>query len=140
MEPGLDRRHRPPEAPGERFAARTAVIGQQHDRAFLLVQGLKAVDERRKPLRPLPCGERVDVVRGRLEALRRQRYNRWATDQIEKGLDFYNANVSHFNPFNDNAVLIDSLVKNLGAAHRVNLGRMRRIWWARYTMHTEECT
>ncbi len=50
---------------------------------------------------------------GRLEALRRQRYNRWATDQIEKAIDFYNANVSHFNPFNDNTVLIDSLVENL---------------------------
>ena len=51
---------------------------------------------------------------GRLEALRRQRYNRWATGQIEKALDFYNANVSHFNPFNDNAVLIGSMVENLG--------------------------
>jgi hypothetical protein len=50
----------------------------------------------------------------RLEALRRQRYNRWATGQIENALDFYNANVSHYNPFNDNAVLIDALVKNLG--------------------------
>lgn len=55
----------------------------------------------------------AEVV-GRLEALRRQRYNRWATDQIEKAIDFYNANVSRFNPFNGNAVLIDSLVKNLG--------------------------
>ena len=55
----------------------------------------------------------AEVV-GRLEALRRQRYNRWATDQIEKSIDFYNANVSHFNPFNDNAVLVDSLVKHLG--------------------------
>jgi len=51
---------------------------------------------------------------GRLEALRRQRYNRWATGQIEKALDFYNANVSHFNPFNDNAVLISSMVENIG--------------------------
>jgi hypothetical protein len=55
----------------------------------------------------------------RLEALRRQRYNRWATEQIEKAIDFFNANVSHFNPFNDNAVLIDSLVKNLGEADPV---------------------
>jgi hypothetical protein len=51
---------------------------------------------------------------GRLEALRRQRYNRWATGQIEKSLNFYNANVSRFNPFNDNAVLIGSMVENLG--------------------------
>lgn len=58
------------------------------------------------------AARQAEVV-GRLEALRRQRYNRWATDQIEKAIDFYNANVSHFNPFNDNAVLIDSLVKNL---------------------------
>ena len=69
MEPRLDRRHRPPEARGEGLAARTAVIGEQHERAFLLVQGLKAVDERCKPLRPVPRGERVDLVRGRLEAL-----------------------------------------------------------------------
>src|SRR5271163_1482834 len=69
MQPRLDRRHRPPEALGERLAARTAVIGEQHDRAFLLVQGLKAVDERCKTLRPFPRGEWVDLVRGWLEAL-----------------------------------------------------------------------
>ena len=61
----------------------------------------------------LLAARQTEVV-GRLEALRRQRYNRWATEQIEKAIDFFNANVSHFNPFNDNAVLIDSLVKNLG--------------------------
>lgn len=50
----------------------------------------------------------------RLETLRRQRYNRWAVDQIEAAVDFYNHNVSRFNPFADNVVLIDKLVQLLG--------------------------
>jgi hypothetical protein len=66
------------------------------------------------------ASRQAEVV-GRLEALRRQRYNRWVTEQIEKALDFYNANVSHYNPFNDNAVLIDSLVQNLGEVDPLGL-------------------
>src|SRR5262245_14195097 len=53
-------------------------------------------------------------VLNRIEVIRRQRYNQWAARRIELALDFYNANVSRFNPFNDNANLIDSLVMNLG--------------------------
>lgn len=53
-------------------------------------------------------------IASRLEVIRRQKYNRWATVQIEKALDFYNANVSKWNPFNDNTILIRALVNNLG--------------------------
>ena len=89
-------------------------------------EGAKKHAEARRILAMYPMSDEPSVVEeakllatrqaetvGRLEALRRQRYNRWATDQIEKAIDFYNANVSHFNPFNDNTVLIDSLVENL---------------------------
>ena len=69
MQPRLDRRHGPPEAQRERLAAQTAVIGQQHDCAFFLVQGLKAVQQLNQSLGPFPCSERVDFIRGRLEAL-----------------------------------------------------------------------
>jgi hypothetical protein len=60
-------------------------------------------------------------VLNRIEVIRRQRYNRWAIGQIEQALDYYNKNVSRFNPFNDNAVLIDSLVTNLGEVDPANL-------------------
>lgn len=66
------------------------------------------------------AGRQSELV-GRLEAIRRQRYNRWAAGQVETTLDYFNANVSHYNPFNDNAVLIDSLVKSLGQVDPVVL-------------------
>jgi hypothetical protein len=69
-EPCLYRRHGPPEALGQRLAAQPAVIGKQHDRAFLLVQFLKAIDERCERLGACTPRERVDIVRGRFEALR----------------------------------------------------------------------
>src|SRR5271169_5585465 len=78
MQPGLYRRGRPPEALGERLAAQTAVIGKQHDRAFLLLQGLKTTDQRREPLRPVARRERVDFVRGRLKTLGQVLERAWA--------------------------------------------------------------
>ncbi len=66
------------------------------------------------------AGRQSELV-GRLEAIRRQRYNRWAAGQVEAALDYFNANVSHYNPFNDNAVLIGSLVNNLGNVDPVML-------------------
>jgi hypothetical protein len=88
MEPRLDRRHRPPEAKGERLAARAAIVGQQHNRAFLLVQGLKTVDERLKPLRPLPRGQRVDVGGGWFEAGGQVRERAWTNppDLVERAM------------------------------------------------------
>jgi hypothetical protein len=88
MEPRLDRRHRPPEAKGERLAARAAIVGQQHNRAFLLVQGLKTVDERLKPLRPLPRGQRVDVGGGWFEAGGQVRERAWTNppDLVERAI------------------------------------------------------
>ncbi len=53
-------------------------------------------------------------IANRLEVIRRQRYNRWAVEQIEKALDFYNANVSKYNPLSDNSILIGDLVNNIG--------------------------
>ena len=66
-------------------------------------------------------GTKQAEVLNRIEVIRRQRYNQWAALQIETALDYYNANVSRFNPFNDNTGLIDSLVKNLGEVDPVNL-------------------
>jgi hypothetical protein len=43
MQPSLDRRHGPPEAPGERLATPASVMGEQHGRAFLLIQRLKTL-------------------------------------------------------------------------------------------------
>jgi hypothetical protein len=57
---------------------------------------------------------RQTEIAGRLEVIRRQRYNKWAVEQIEKALDFYNANVNKWNPLSDNAILIGALVKDLG--------------------------
>ena len=50
----------------------------------------------------------------RLEVLRRQRYNLWATQCIEAAIDGYNKNKSYLHPEAENAHLIDSLVKTLG--------------------------
>jgi hypothetical protein len=66
------------------------------------------------------ASRQAEIV-SRLEVVRRQRYNRWATEQIEKALDFYNANVSKWNPLNDNAILIGALVENLGELDPVAL-------------------
>ena len=49
-------------------------------------------------------------VANRLEGLRRQRYNRWAVERVGQALDYFNANVSRYNPFADNVPLINSLV------------------------------
>lgn len=53
-------------------------------------------------------------VAGRIEALRRQRYNSWAVSQIGQAIDGYNRNSSYFSPNAENLKLMDSLVRNLG--------------------------
>ena len=59
-------------------------------------------------------------VLNRIEVIRRQRYNQWATGQIEQALVYYNDNVSS-NPLNGNANLIDPLVRNLREVDPANL-------------------
>jgi hypothetical protein len=49
----------------------------------------------------------------RLEEVRRQRYNQWATGQIEAAINVYNENVSK-NPLANNSQLIDPLIEQLG--------------------------
>src|SRR5208337_4234066 len=76
----------PPEARGERLATPASIIGEQHGRAFLLIQRLKTIDERRERLRTFAGGERVDFVCGRLEALGQilERSGTDAPDLIER--------------------------------------------------------
>ena len=50
---------------------------------------------------------------GRIEMVRRQRYNRWAAERIEEAIDYYNGNVKT-NPLANNPQLIDPLVEKLG--------------------------
>jgi hypothetical protein len=50
----------------------------------------------------------------RIESLRRQRYNRWATEQIGKAIDGYNKYSSYTKPREENKNLVDSLVEHLG--------------------------
>src|ERR1700722_3695506 len=78
MEPGLDRRHGPPEALGERLSARPSIIGQQNDRAFLLIQRLQTIDQRREPFGPFTRRKRIDVLRRGFEALRLILQRNWA--------------------------------------------------------------
>src|SRR5580704_2262778 len=78
MEPGLDRRHGPPEALGERLAAGSSIIGQQDDRAFLLIQRLETIDQRREPLGTFTRCERVDFLRCGFEALRLVLKRNWS--------------------------------------------------------------
>lgn len=51
-------------------------------------------------------------VTARLEALRRQRYNRWAIDQIEKAIDDFNKNAPFFKGHNPK--LVNPIVTRLG--------------------------
>ena len=51
----------------------------------------------------------------RLDALRRQRYNKWAIVRIEQAIDYYNANVSKWDPTDDNTGMLDPLVGYLGS-------------------------
>jgi hypothetical protein len=50
---------------------------------------------------------------GRIEMIRRQRYNRWAAERIEEAVSYYNDNVKT-NPLANNPQLIDPLVEKLG--------------------------
>jgi hypothetical protein len=50
----------------------------------------------------------------RLGVLRRQRYNHWATAQIEKAIKGYNSKSSYWSPKKENPLLINSLVETLG--------------------------
>jgi hypothetical protein len=83
-------------------AMRTLVLYPQSDDGEVLreAQQLQALQE---------------GTRAKIQVIRRLRYNRWATEQVEKAINFYNANVSRWNPFGDNTVLIAALVENLGA-------------------------
>src|SRR5260370_716916 len=63
MKPGLDRRHGPAKALRERLATRATIIGEQHDRALLLIQRLQTVDQRRKPFGSFARGKRVRLAR-----------------------------------------------------------------------------
>lgn len=56
---------------------------------------------------------RQTEVATRLEALRRQRYNRWALDEVERANKHYNDNVSRWNPLNDNKSLLSPLIAAL---------------------------
>jgi hypothetical protein len=49
-------------------------------------------------------------IAGQLEAIRRQRYNKWATTRIEQALDYYNANAT---TWGQNTKLISSLATYL---------------------------
>ena len=64
MQPGLDGRDRPAEAPGERFAARAVVIGEQDCLSLFLVEHRKAVDQRRQRLAAIARGQRIDFLGG----------------------------------------------------------------------------
>lgn len=54
-------------------------------------------------------------VASRIESTRRQRYNRWASQQIEAAIDGYNKGSSYWSPKKENKTLMDSLVKCLGS-------------------------
>lgn len=119
-----------------RRAVETEVVAHQAAalKASTGIEGAREHAEAGKILVLYPMSDEVEVVEGakrlsarqaevanRLEVLRRQRYNRWATLRIEQAVNYFNANVSRYNPFSDNATLIDSLVKYLGEVDPVLL-------------------
>lgn len=57
----------------------------------------------------------------RLEVLRRQRYNSWATERVAAAIEGYNAKKSYWSPKKENPELINSLVENLGEVDPVLL-------------------
>jgi hypothetical protein len=57
---------------------------------------------------------RQAALAGRLETLGRQRYNRWAIDQIELALKDFNQNSSWWKSGKVKSVLMDSLVSDVG--------------------------
>ena len=90
--------------------------------------GAKKLDEAGRILALYPMSDDPGVVKEaqrltdsqmdaatRLDALRRQRYNRWAIVRIEQAIDYYNANVSKWNPRDDNTGMLDPLVGYLGS-------------------------
>jgi hypothetical protein len=58
--------------------------------------------------------ERQAEIAGRIDVLRRQRYNRWAADRIAAAINGYNNNSSYLSPFKENAKLVASAAKELG--------------------------
>jgi hypothetical protein len=56
---------------------------------------------------------RIDIA-NRIDVLRRQRYNQWASRQIESAIDGYNKKSSYWSPMRENGELMDSLVQSLG--------------------------
>jgi len=75
---------------------------------YPIVQEKAVLDEARR------LSARQAEVAARIMAIRRQRYNQWATDRIEGAINGYNENKSLLNPIRENPALIASLVKNLG--------------------------
>jgi len=90
--------------------------------------GAKKLDEAGRILALYPMSDDPGVIKEakqltdsqmdaatRLDALRRQRYNRWAIVRIEQAINYYNANVSKWDPRNDNTGMLDPLVSYLGS-------------------------
>jgi KaiC/GvpD/RAD55 family RecA-like ATPase len=75
---------------------------------YPIVQNKGVLDEAKRL-----CALQADLAT-RIVAIRRQRYNRWATDRIEGAINGYNEKKSLWSPIRENPALIASLVKNLG--------------------------
>lgn len=89
--------------------------------------GAKKLDEAGKILALYPMSDDQAVIEEagrladsqmdaatRLDALRRQRYNRWAVDEIALAIGYYNEDVSRWNLTNDNTALLPKIVAYLG--------------------------
>src|SRR5438128_77640 len=88
MQPGFDRRHRTFETLGERLAARAAIVGEQDDLPLLLVEQVEAAHERGEPLAAIARPQGIDLVGGRLEALRHVLERLWldAANLVERAV------------------------------------------------------
>jgi hypothetical protein len=99
-------------------AALRAASSPDSAREFSEAQGLLVLypisDDKRVIAEAQQLSKRQAEVSRRLEGLRRQRYNRWAIDQLEHALNYFNdkKSVSVFR--NRNIALIKPLVKILG--------------------------
>lgn len=74
---------------------------------FPLSEDAGALDKARQ------LGSKQSHVADRLQAIRRQRYNHWATGKIENAINGYNENSSLWSPVAENKRLVDSCVKEL---------------------------
>lgn len=57
--------------------------------------------------------EKQAELRVRLQVIRRQRYNQWAIEEIEKAIEGYHKNASTLSPLDENALLVRSCVHHL---------------------------